>query len=402
VADWQDIYRPGSYRGIGCLITDVTGAFGLRTVTHEVYSGKRHPVEFQGPRPRTLQVSLMVIGSDHHERADELQRALEEDRGGELVHPWRGRLAVVLDGEPSRRDSIDHGGATYFQVPFREWRERPEPDEVDPKAGVKKAADQVRAATQADLEANLATTGFPEYVRDATVGALKIVHSVLAPLQFIQAQADLVAAFSAQVQGIIVAAQNLALAPANLGFEVLGAIDAIGNAGMAARDAFWVYHELFGLAHDELGGDSYAARAADANARLVVGSARLAALYGAARAAADARWRDQDEIATALAELEEEIEALQLTASDDVHAALADMRVAIVNALPAVLERSGQLRSVTLSSSLPALVLAYRFHDDVTRADEIVERNRPRHPLFVGGGRPLLVAIDPASAIGEG
>jgi len=40
---------------------------------------------------------------------------------------------------------------------------------------------------------------------------------------------------------------------------------------------------------------------------------------------------------------------------------------------------------------MPAIVLAYRLYGDAERADEIVARNRVRHPGFVPGGQPLEV-----------
>jgi prophage DNA circulation protein len=47
---------------------------------------------------------------------------------------------------------------------------------------------------------------------------------------------------------------------------------------------------------------------------------------------------------------------------------------------------------VRFSATLPALVVAHRVYGDATRADEIVSRNRVRHPGFVPGGIALEVA----------
>ncbi len=46
-----------------------------------------------------------------------------------------------------------------------------------------------------------------------------------------------------------------------------------------------------------------------------------------------------------------------------------------------------------LSRDTPAVVLAYRFHDDIARTDEIVSRNGIRHPLFAPAAKEVLISI---------
>ncbi|MNJ70394.1 hypothetical protein D3C77_668450 [compost metagenome] len=59
------------------------------------------------------------------------------------------------------------------------------------------------------------------------------------------------------------------------------------------------------------------------------------------------------------------------------------MRHAIGAHLTAVAASGVRLVDVTPEQSLPALVLAYRRFGDATRAGEVVQRNRIRHPGFV-------------------
>ncbi len=397
MADWRTRYRPGSFQGLPCLITEVGGTFGRRVAEHELYLGDAHPFQPLGRLPQHLSLSLLLAGDDHVDQADALQDALCADYGtygAELVHPWRGRLSVVVVGEARRHNTSDRGGETRFEVTFREVaaiRRDPPPD---PAGDVARAAGTTRSAAASAAGAGIKAKGFPQYVQDATTGAIRAVHAALAPLRFVQGLDVAVRAFGADVAALITYAETLAQAPAELALGLLGAVDRIGAAGMSARDSLAVYGQLRGLTPRLPRALSAAGRAANANALLVHDVVRVGALYGAAQAAAQVRWLDAAEALAARRALLDELDDLQLRADDALFDALSDLRVAIVALFPADLASAAAVRSVTLPAPLPSAVLAYRFHDDVTRAAEIEERNRVRHPLFVGAGVPVLIAAE--------
>ena len=80
--------------------------------------------------------------------------------------------------------------------------------------------------------------------------------------------------------------------------------------------------------------------------------------------------------------------------SDDVYSALAGLRAATVKDITVRGADRARLVSYTPIDSLPAVVIAYQLYDDASRDDEIVVRNRVRHPGFVPGGAPLEVLSD--------
>lgn len=87
----------------------------------------------------------------------------------------------------------------------------------------------------------------------------------------------------------------------------------------------------------------------------------------------------------------EGLDTIEPAADDAVFPGLAELRRAVVTDLTTRGAELPRVRSVTLPGTVPALVAAYRIHADAGRADEIVSRNRIRHPGRVPGGTPLEV-----------
>ncbi|MNG20327.1 hypothetical protein D3C84_1045720 [compost metagenome] len=82
------------------------------------------------------------------------------------------------------------------------------------------------------------------------------------------------------------------------------------------------------------------------------------------------------------------------TGSDDTYLSLSGLRVEIVSGIPGSGRDLPQLLDYTPPATLPALVVAHQLYGDAGRADEIVARNRPRHPGFLVGGQALEVLSD--------
>jgi prophage DNA circulation protein len=77
------------------------------------------------------------------------------------------------------------------------------------------------------------------------------------------------------------------------------------------------------------------------------------------------------------------LEAESYTANDTVYPALQDLRVKVHADLTARLRDSARLRDVVPREVVPALVMAYDLYEQPGRDEEIILRNRLRHPGFV-------------------
>lgn len=98
-----------------------------------------------------------------------------------------------------------------------------------------------------------------------------------------------------------------------------------------------------------------------------------------------------DDVLALRALLDEVIWQAALKADAAGYQALSDLRRQLDAHLDAVAASGVRLVTVTPEQPLPALVLAYRRFADATRAGEIVQRNRVRHPGFVPP-QPLQIA----------
>ena len=68
---------------------------------------------------------------------------------------------------------------------------------------------------------------------------------------------------------------------------------------------------------------------------------------------------------------------------DDVYASLRVLRASVVSTLTQSAGGLPSLVTVTTATPMPALALAQRLYADGTRADELVDRARPKHPAFM-------------------
>ena len=66
------------------------------------------------------------------------------------------------------------------------------------------------------------------------------------------------------------------------------------------------------------------------------------------------------------------------------------MRSALVQAIPE--EGLPELISVAVNHPVPSFVLAYELYEDALKGDEIVTRNRIRHPGFIGPAEVQVVS----------
>ena len=77
--------------------------------------------------------------------------------------------------------------------------------------------------------------------------------------------------------------------------------------------------------------------------------------------------------------------------AQELYAAFADMRAAVVTDLRTRGMQLPRLTEHTPQTTLPALVVAHQLYGDATREAELVERNNILHPGFIQGGQSLEV-----------
>ena len=87
-------------------------------------------------------------------------------------------------------------------------------------------------------------------------------------------------------------------------------------------------------------------------------------------------------------------EEAETTPDDDAYTELTQARAEVVQSLPAADQSPAQVVTYTPVATLPALVVAQTLYNNAAVESQIVSRNKPRHPGFLTGGKPLQVLSD--------
>lgn len=378
----------GSFRGAKFVVPDSDATFGRRVEAHEYPLRDTPWVEDLGRKARQFSIEVFVDSrlGDYLAARDTLIAALEEPGAATLVHPWYGSLTVSLAEPAGVRESTREGGRATFRLMFIEGGELRFPTSgTDTAATVNKQADATLSSMLADFIASFDVSGLPAWSLDEISADL---YQTLAQVE------DLVGG----VTGGIAAQLR---APGSMGAAIIGAIQRLKDIAGEPLRAVGLYKRLFtaGEANPVVPATTAVRVQQAQNSAAVQRLTQQTAVVEAARAASQADYPTRDEaLATAALlqdALDDQMEAVDPVTgapmSDPVYQALAALRVAVSVDLRTRGARLPELGSYTPPTTLPALVIAHHLYGDATRADEITERNRIRHPGFVPGGEPLEI-----------
>ena len=389
---WREDMRPGSFRGVPFYVTQSSGQLGRRNVVNEYPNRDEAYVEDLGLKVRSFTLECFVLGENVFTARDNLEAAFEKAGAGELIHPWRGRMTVaVTDCRPS--ESIDQGGRQSWSVTFTQTGENKQPNvRPDTLAKVDAAADEAVAASENDFAETFSVENLPEFVEaDALTQINTVLDSVLAAGRAMLPDMSVLPAFISNAAGILGKASQLMRLPTNLASELAAQMAGILGLGQSPLAAFNALKGLFAFSH-KAGARTTPARIQLDNNRIAVANlTRRTAIIEAARSSASINFDSRQQSLQVRNTLVEAIEAEQLTASDNVFNALADLRAAVVADVSTRAADLPKLISYTPKATLPAVILAYSIYGDAKKDADIVSRNRIAHPGFVRGGQALEI-----------
>lgn len=394
---WREQLQKGSFRGAPFLWQRADSEVGRKTARHDYPQRDTAWIEDMGRVPREFTLEVYVLGLDYMAARDRLIAACEEPGPGTLVHPTMGTVRVCLSGKVRLSESTDEGGMARFTLPFVLAGDNLLPEAAaDTGAAVVAAADSARETAVATATAAYAVALFPGFVAEAAIARATAVLERVAELRTLVRPPLLPAAvsnFIAAVHAAKMAINTLIAAPGQLMLEIEGAVIALTELGETPWDAIQAYRDLFDWDHEDDPDPVHtpSRRQQAANRQAIATLVRTTAVVRAAELTAGVDFVSRADAVAVRDELAGQLETLAESADDAGYRALTDLRFAMVADLG---RRSADLARVvryTPTTTVPALVLAHRLYQDAGRADEIVGRNRIRHPGFVVGGRPLEV-----------
>lgn len=403
---WRDRLLPASFRGISFLIPQTSVPVGMKGQLHEFPQRDTPFFEQLGKQSQVHKMTAWVIGDDCFERRDKLIEALNTPDAGELVHPWLGRMQVKA-GECEMSHDIASGGMITFDLTFYPDVPLKTPAaRVNTQAQVVKSSESLLTSSLNRYESTVAT------VNTARLGLLQMRNSLSGVFSVVQQQfAPFVSVFT-DATGF---AQSLMNSPSALSslfsgyFSGFSGYSFFGGSGSGYRSAVAEATQRAGAVSSintvsTIGGTD-AVKASQATANLVQDSVlvqiglivsempvatqpeSIESMPSVEQQALQPIVRPDVPVADDVIELRdnlnEAIHDASLKADPAHYLALNSFRQAVVKHLTAVAQSGVKLVDVTPPETLSALVLAYRRFGDATRAPEVVQRNRIRHPGFV-------------------
>ena len=445
--DWQGQLRPSSFRGVPFAIVAEEGSHGRRQAVHEYPYRDTAWIEDIGRATRRfvirgflIQNSQVYGGGDAITQRQSLIEACEQKGSGTLVHPTLGELTVSIPENGLRiSGSMENGRVFEFTLMVIESGLKVFAVTGSTVAGatvktnylklvstavlstIARVKSEIRGVTQAIntirgtvtfwtnmvdstisqvtnlsnvLKSTFGNTKYGRYSKGSIGGSSSSVSgsSSTADVDDDQALTDLVAAQSIMDRkNITDTVDELNNSSTSDGFVqgVADVVNSILNSAGSVNDRISVLEKLANSTSTEYQqSDSSKAISATINTLIIV------LCTGAmTSSAADANPTSRDE-AEQLAQrvsqqLDEALVVVGDRADDELYNALLSIRTAFILT---IMERSSglsDLMSVTMTQPIPALTLANRLYQDVSRADELIQEARIPHPAFM----PLTMKV---------
>jgi prophage DNA circulation protein len=367
---WREELRDASFRGIAFKWRDTGGEPGRRVAVHEYPLKEKAESEDLGGKAVRGSINAWVLGDSYRANRDALLEALGQPGPGVLVHPTRGELSVQILDFPWR-ESTEEGGMARFQISYLEAEELSKPSSDISTAGV--------VATLASAASDAADAQFSGDYNATTTSQL-----AAAKQSITQALAKLEGYIGA-AQSAVQTIQAIAAYPSQIAAEF--------NADILQIKSLANLKNLFGVAFSSGSGDA----SAQANDRALNQLVKTQAVIAASLLSAQTNYSSRDDALAVQQVVLDQIDLLSYQVNDDLYAALAALRSAVVTDIVARSADLARITSYMLPETAPALVIAQRLYGTnavLDASEEIIARNKVLHPGFVPGGTVLEVLSD--------
>lgn len=397
---WKDNLRPASFKGISFFVEDHEAEVGRRLVVNEYPYRDTPYTEDMGRLARRYSVTAYVIGDDYMSARDSIMDAVEAGGAGVLIHPYLGTKNVIA--ETARvRESKSEGRFAIVTFSFVEAGARLFPDASPvPDALVALRADELISAARSAFVDGMTVTGVSEWVRNSYAGTLGDVADIFDVIRsngginknttvaLINQAATWVADVADLSSPSITLIRDLAGAADRIISAMGGVFDLSPSPDVSALNL----QRFSSFTAARNGANTAAARIADQNAAISETFVRTVAVAEETKAAVEQNFKSYEEATAARQSILGRLDTLAGETTDDgIYNAFRSLRAEVATAIPGDENSLPRLSSVALKQSVPSLVMAYDLYESVDDEQEILDRNKIRHPAFVPGGQKLSV-----------
>lgn len=388
---WLDNYRQAKFRTADFYVPNAENSGGRRGVVHEFPKQDAPYVEDMGRRARTFNIEAYVLGEDYFTARNNLVTALEQEGSGKLVHPYLGTLDVFCTGY-SFRESIREARIARFTLTFVEAGILKFPNAViDTIADVARKKQSALDRARASLERVYDIASVPYSVSQ---NVIRTIDQGLSLIESAKQSVSAVSSFRRDIDNIRGKIIQLAYDVVDLAQEFSDAMtfgtnetDEFEATIENARDQFREMDVLSAFTPTEPVGDNDPSVEFSAfmQQNAVINALGLMSIieFDSLNEAVEYR-------SIVFSKLEELI--LDVT-DDDLYIALYDLQTSVARDIDTRVRELARLADYTLNASLPAMVVSHDLYGNISEEQDLIDRNRIEHPLFVPGGVPIEVRI---------
>lgn len=420
---WRDNMRPASFRGVPFYVRKTSDDQGRLAGVHQVFGSGEDPRGIPHDNGRALGVftiEAFLAGDDYDAELAALEDALFTAGPGDLVHPFRGSMSVVvLPGVTTDQDAIENGGTADVRFTVKAAGSTGLRQRALPTEATRTAASASLDAASADFKNEFSVADLPAAYHESSASALGAVGSVLADLEAaISGASATVTDGVSDVAALGERAAGLLSTPSALADDVTVSVGAVFESARAVADAARELAELNPI--DAVTEFRRLARALLHGARTVFALPELVpeldpvtanrtreaanlqqvrTLVLATTVAETARtltwtpYSSRTEALAALTELLGLMETVDLAAGDTLFAAQAVLRQQTAAYLKDVARTLPEVTTYSTRAWTSAVLIAHELYGDARRADEIAARNELTHSGMIAPGLTLEVLV---------
>ena len=397
---WLLSYRDASYKKVKFFVEGSRRVGGKAIVNHEFPERNKSYAEDMGKIGVGFPVTAYVLGDDYMSQRDDLIKAIESKGSGILVHPYYGRLNVVAGNceviEESRK-----GRKAVLSIQFFEANEYQYPSElIDAVAELFAAATSLFDSIKSAMATVEFIAGLPgeavDAARAAVGAAADAFEFVTSPIAMI---AEKAAELSYSIRQLKADTDDLLNAPDQLADRLLENFQLVVEAVEGPEDRVKLLEGLttFGDDWEELALNTPTRERMKENDDAIKEFMQIAAISTIAEQLTNIDFKSLTDAKqardSAVEYINEKLEDDELILSDDVFTALSDLSANLVAAIPDPSITMPDIVEVIPVETVPSLVFTYDLFQDLTKEQDIIDRNNIEHPGFIPGNEPLEIII---------
>lgn len=388
---WLERYRQASFRNVEFFIKSHTVTGGRRLAKHSFPNNDDTFYEDMGLKEKKFTIDAYIVADDYFEARNNFEDALNAEGSGQLVHPYRGTIEVFVD-DFSLTETTDEGRVARFSISFVLASAETLTVETlwtSEQLLVKKTSllDAIhKAFTDAYNAMSLAVNKL-----NALVEALDAIDSVLEDAKLLMQPYAEFQAIISNAKGKLIA---IALDAEDLYKTFKDIIDfgtdTTQDVKPTSANAFAQFTSLLASldrTESSTGLEQEEQIIALQNKISLASCASL--LLSVEFASADDA---QDALDAYITKLDFVIE--DPTTTDEEYIAFVELRTVLYNIIQQQAMQLAKLKTIVLVETTPSLTVSNSLYGSVSQEEELVQRNKVRHPAFVPGGVSLKVVTD--------